>query len=235
MIFIENKYTKWYNNIIISSKSRILPTNLYVEKHHIIPKSMGGNDFKENIAILTAREHFVCHLLLTKMTIGDAKYKMIFAFSCMFMSSNNQQRYNSKLFEYSKLNKKHSDESKKKMSIAKKGTKQSAETIAIRVEKLKGRPSITKGQKKHSEKSKKAISDHQKSLCAAMTPDEMNIRMKTSCSSPESWTQERKDKISKANTGKVRTEEQRKNYGHLKGKPWPDARRLAYLKKKDLE
>ena len=235
MLFIENKYTNWYNNIIIASKYRILPNNLYVEKHHIIPKSMGGDNSKENIAILTAREHFICHLLLTKMTLGNNNYKMKFAFSCMFMTSNNQQRYTSKLFEYSKLNKKHSDESKKKMSIAKKGIKQSAETIAIRVEKLKGRPSITKGQKKHSEKSKKSISDYQKSLCAAMTPAEMNIRMKTSCSSPDSWTQERKDKISKANTGKVRTEEQRKKYGHLKGKPWPEARRLAYLKKKDLE
>jgi hypothetical protein len=43
----------------------------------------------------------------------------------------------------------------------------------------------------------------------------------------------RRDKISKANTGKTRTEEQRKKCGHLKGKPWPEARRLAYLKKKE--
>ena len=60
----------------ILSKSIKLPTTEYVEKHHIIPKSMGGNNSNENIAILTAREHFVCHLLLTKMTTGNNNYKM---------------------------------------------------------------------------------------------------------------------------------------------------------------
>lgn len=37
MIFIDNKYTKWYNSIISQEKNRI---NIgYVEKHHIIPES----------------------------------------------------------------------------------------------------------------------------------------------------------------------------------------------------
>lgn len=141
MIFIENKYTKWYNTIIISSKSRILPTNLYVEKHHIIPKSMGGSDSKENIAILTAREHFVCHLLLTKMTIGNNNYKMKFALSMLANTKNiGEGRYtpSSRIYEYSKKSFKESmisywtDENRKihaeKISKVVKGRKLSDET-----------------------------------------------------------------------------------------------------------
>ena len=77
MIFIDNKYTKWYFSIIRNSKFRRLTG--YTEKHHIIPKSLGGLNVKDNIAVLTAREHYICHLLLTKMTSGVDKHKMIHA------------------------------------------------------------------------------------------------------------------------------------------------------------
>jgi hypothetical protein len=77
MIFINNKYTTWYNSIITKANNRTIIG--YTEKHHIIPSSLGGSNSKENLVVLTAREHFICHLLLTKMTIGNAKYKMNFA------------------------------------------------------------------------------------------------------------------------------------------------------------
>lgn len=31
----------------------------YFEKHHILPKSLGGTNDKENLVKLTAREHFI--------------------------------------------------------------------------------------------------------------------------------------------------------------------------------
>lgn len=40
----------------------------YTEKHHIIPRCLGGSNEQINIAVLTAREHYIAHLLLTKMT-----------------------------------------------------------------------------------------------------------------------------------------------------------------------
>jgi hypothetical protein len=76
MIFIQNKYTRWYNNIITNAQARTLPKDTYIERHHIIPRSLGGNNEQSNLVKLTAREHFVCHLLLTKMTIGRMRYKM---------------------------------------------------------------------------------------------------------------------------------------------------------------
>lgn len=40
---------------------------------------MGGSNSSENLVQLTAREHFLCHLLLTKITDGKNRSRMIFA------------------------------------------------------------------------------------------------------------------------------------------------------------
>jgi hypothetical protein len=91
-MFIENKYTKWYNSIIKNRKNN--PVIGYTEKHHIIPKSLGGSNKKENIVALTAREHFICHRLLTKMTSGKNKMKMSYAIRCLMNRENSyQHRY----------------------------------------------------------------------------------------------------------------------------------------------
>ena len=76
MIFIQNKYTQWYYNIVSNARAKVLPTDTYIEKHHIIPRSLGGTNEHSNLVKLTAREHFICHLLLTKMTAGRMRYKM---------------------------------------------------------------------------------------------------------------------------------------------------------------
>ena len=96
--FIENKYYKWYFSIIHSAKSknRKKKDGTYYESHHIIPKCIGG----EEEVLLTAREHFVCHLLLCKFTQNELKLKMFFALRAFKMQSENQERYfNSKLYE----------------------------------------------------------------------------------------------------------------------------------------
>lgn len=76
-IYLPNKYTKWYYSIIekASSQGRTKQDS-YFEAHHIIPKSIIEND---GTVLLTAREHFICHLLLTKMVIPEYKSKMSYA------------------------------------------------------------------------------------------------------------------------------------------------------------
>jgi hypothetical protein len=69
MLFKQNKYTNWYFQIINLAKSRSSFENQYQEKHHIIPKSLGGTDAHDNLVKLTAREHYVCHRLLVRMCI----------------------------------------------------------------------------------------------------------------------------------------------------------------------
>lgn len=76
-MYLQNKYTRWYYQIINNAKLR--QSTGYTEKHHIIPRSLGGSNGKDNIVALTAREHFLCHLMLTRMTISNAKKKMVLA------------------------------------------------------------------------------------------------------------------------------------------------------------
>jgi hypothetical protein len=91
-MYLQNKYTRWYYNIIQRAKDRILKSPC--ERHHIIPRSLGGNNFKENIVKLTGQEHFVCHLLLTKMVEGKNREKMVYAAWSMANQENqNQQRH----------------------------------------------------------------------------------------------------------------------------------------------
>ena len=100
MVFIENKYLKIYFALVNRAKSRTLEG--YTEKHHIIPRSLGGNNDKSNLAILTGREHFICHLLLTKIVEGRNKSKMVFALNSMMNRRNDtMKRYvpNSKFYE----------------------------------------------------------------------------------------------------------------------------------------
>lgn len=58
-------YIKIYNSIVNTRK--ITPYIGYTEKHHIIPRCLGGKDSEDNLVKLSAREHYICHLLLTKM------------------------------------------------------------------------------------------------------------------------------------------------------------------------
>lgn len=88
-MFIENKYTKWYFAIIENRKNH--KAFGYCENHHIIPKSLGGNNSKDNIVSLTAKEHFICHRLLVKMTTGQDRVKMSFAIRCMMNIENDRQ------------------------------------------------------------------------------------------------------------------------------------------------
>jgi hypothetical protein len=90
MNYIDNKYSKAYFGIITRAKNRHDLTG-YTEKHHIIPRSLGGNNTKDNLVKLTAHEHFVCHLLLTRCLLGEEKAKMVFGAKRMMVRGNQHQ------------------------------------------------------------------------------------------------------------------------------------------------
>lgn len=136
MEFLNNKYTKMYFSIVENAKLRKCIDG-YSEKHHIIPKSLGGDNSHTNIVILNAREHFVCHRLLPKMTTGSFRYKMLSAIFRMMHSSQSQRyigtshTYNSIKIEKAKLastifsgdnnpfyGKTHSEETRQRLKIA---------------------------------------------------------------------------------------------------------------------
>ncbi len=100
-MFTNSKYTKWYFSIIEGARTRTIEG--YTEMHHILPKCLGGLDTVDNLIKLTAREHFICHWLLTKMvTETKQKYQLWNAFSCMlYREKPGQERYkiSSKIFD----------------------------------------------------------------------------------------------------------------------------------------
>jgi hypothetical protein len=107
MLFIDNKYSRWYNNIIKRAQTKIIIG--YVEKHHIIPKSLGGSNAKSNIVSLTAREHFICHMLLPKMVDGTQRQKMIHAWWAMAtLKKDCQDRYRLNSLQYESVRQEYS-------------------------------------------------------------------------------------------------------------------------------
>lgn len=63
------KYQSIYNNIISNAltQNRKKYKGVYFEKHHILPKCLNGTNDKNNLILLTAKEHFIAHKLLTKI------------------------------------------------------------------------------------------------------------------------------------------------------------------------
>lgn len=178
-MYLYNKYTNWYNAIIAKALLRVNGTE-YLESHHIIPKSIGGTNDKSNLVKLTPKEHFVCHMLLPKMTTGNHKSKMIrAAWMIATMGNKRQTRIRVKSRKYcllkeewikiskgvpkseehkQKLRKPKSPEHKQKLSLARKGKTfgymHSEETKKKISESNKGKvvPPRTDEQKKHQSK-----------------------------------------------------------------------------------
>lgn len=107
-MFNVTKYTHTYHKIIEMStkKNRVKTADVYYENHHIIPKSLGGGNEKENLVLLTPREHFLVHWLLTKMvTDQDHKRKMHNAFYRLSHASkfNDKRKLSPKQYELCRL------------------------------------------------------------------------------------------------------------------------------------
>jgi len=72
-------YTKIIQNA--KNQNRIKSKNFYFELHHIIPKCLGGTNEKKNVVLLTPKEHYICHKLLTR--IYPSNSKIMFALQMM--------------------------------------------------------------------------------------------------------------------------------------------------------
>jgi hypothetical protein len=130
---INNKYKQWHDNIIAKGKNRKLSG--YKEKHHILPRSLGGNNSKDNLVDLTPKEHFIIHMLLCKFTLGKARIKMLNAFHAMiyFTKKNRNYKVTSRIveklkIEFQKNNPVFDPEVRRKIGIGNKGKKVSKES-----------------------------------------------------------------------------------------------------------
>jgi len=224
MIFIDNKYTRWYYAIVERAQERASSRKQgkkllgYVEQHHVIPECFfierhrkgpkgwlpGDPNDQNNLVFLTGREHFICHLLLIRMTTGRAFHLMSQAFCHLSLIQNDRQlRYppKSHWYELAKRmtgknttdrlkGKPRSAEVKNKISQAKKGKTFSEEHKKKLAEARKGKPPANKGKpgikgRIVSEETRKKIGLHHKG---------------------KTVSEETRDKLSKANRGYKHTD-----------------------------
>lgn len=168
-------YRAAYARLIERARGRELTG--YCERHHVVPRCMGGGDEATNMVRLTPEEHYLAHQLLVKLNPGHTG--LVWAASAMAGSTGKQQRSN-KLYGWlrrrfaacmsnthkgrtaspetrakqaaAKLGKKrapHSAETKAKMSAAARGRKRSPEHCAAL-----SRAKSGKKRKPHSEETK---------------------------------------------------------------------------------
>jgi hypothetical protein len=84
-------YQKIYNQLILKAKERKVVEG-YKETHHIIPKCVKGTDHPNNLIQLTAKEHFIAHLLLVEIYPKSQKLKYAL-WMMASMEAPNQNRY----------------------------------------------------------------------------------------------------------------------------------------------
>ncbi len=96
-------YEKHYQSLV-ESRRRIRESKrtLGYELHHIIPKSLGGNNDATNLVLLTYREHFVAHWLLAK--IHKDKASIHYAFLCMLRDPHGDRKLTSRMIATIKQN-----------------------------------------------------------------------------------------------------------------------------------
>lgn len=133
-------YKKIYDNLVDSCRSRGLnkkKVSFYTEKHHILPRSMGGDNSKTNLVLFTAREHLVAHKLLWYMFKEDRRMQL----ALHMMTKGKGVGLSSRQFKVLReqnvasnlgqgnpfFGKSHTEEAKRKTGLAAKGRAQTPE------------------------------------------------------------------------------------------------------------
>jgi hypothetical protein len=126
-------YTKHYE-LLIARATRRGQFDGYCEIHHILPRCLGGTDDKENLAILTAEEHYVAHQLLIKIYPNTPKL----VHACVFMRRNSQGKAPAnKLYGWLKRRNSETVSKRMKGNTINSGRKRTVEENLIRSESVK--------------------------------------------------------------------------------------------------
>ena len=160
----ELTYEEFIQNIL-ETRGRFNCGDGYHERHHIIPKCLGGGNEEENLIDLFAKEHFIAHKLLAQENPDNNS--LVFAWTCMAFPNNKvQERYEVTPEEY--------EEAKKAISKAMFGRVVSEETRQKLSEAHKGKNAGENHPfygKHHTEESKKKMSKNRIYLSGENNPN----------------------------------------------------------------
>tara|TARA_R110000744_G_scaffold337669_1_gene442848 strand:+ start:161 stop:745 length:585 start_codon:yes stop_codon:yes gene_type:complete len=126
-------YVRQYKMLIAKHGTEEKPEEGYTERHHVIPRSLGGSDDSSNLVYLSAKAHYLSHYLLYKI---HGEGPMAHAFWMMSAMDTSGQRHvpNSRSFSTARTANatassaalsgiSKSDDTKARMSEAKSGAK----------------------------------------------------------------------------------------------------------------
>jgi hypothetical protein len=86
-------YARIYDELIARARTRTIDG--YSERHHVVPRCLGGDNSSQNIVRLTPEEHYLAHQLLVKMHPGNKKLVL----ACSFMTTDAARtKRNNKLY-----------------------------------------------------------------------------------------------------------------------------------------
>ena len=154
-------YVNVYYSII---KNRLdNPVEGYVERHHIVPKSEGGTDNDDNIVALTAREHYICHLLLAKIYDDHKMYSAV-----VFMQAAKERwpsrtfKFNSRLYEFFRKEFSKKSKGRKMSDVAKQKLSQNngSHRQEVRDKISQNRKGKGTGKRNLSDETRQLMSDH---------------------------------------------------------------------------
>ena len=98
-------YLAIYNSLISKAKleNRKKKQGIYYERHHIIPKCMGGTNDKLNLILLTAKEHYIAHRLLVLIYPENKSIQYALWYMVNGFKTYEEQRHSPSARIYSKL------------------------------------------------------------------------------------------------------------------------------------
>ena len=146
-------YEEFIQNIL-ETRGRFGCGDEYHESHHVAPRCMGGDDNKNNLIDLFAREHFIAHKLLSGENPDNDK--LIYAYWMMAhigRAEISAEEYEEARKAFSEVMKERtcSEETRKKLSAINKGRVRTEEWIKKQRDSHKG--------KVHSEETRKKMGD----------------------------------------------------------------------------
>lgn len=214
-------YRKVYKTLVDNRLAAPLPKEEYGEEHHIVPVAEGGSDDASNKVRLSAREHYIAHLLLAKI-YNDCAMHCAVVFMQTGRHENRKFKFNSRLYEKMReefakklsdwriahplsgskngmYGRHHTEESKKKMSDNKKGQR-------------------TWLGRHHTEESKKKMSRSHK---GKKLTEEQNNKLKAAFARPDVKAR-RSASISKALKGSFWVTDGKTNHFLSKGSAIPE-------------
>ena len=83
-------YAAIYDDLITRALGR--SRHGYMERHHIVPKCLGGGNREENLVYLTAKEHFIAHKLLVRI------YPSVYGLAQALIAMGRLPQFKSRIF-----------------------------------------------------------------------------------------------------------------------------------------